>query len=77
MFLLTVCTGYLCPQNYPSLYDLYSAESDVKPPTKYIEDNIKYILGTKQAVFRSQVFFTTMYYALSFIQKLNKTLLTF
>ena len=29
-----VCTGFLCPQNYPSWYDLYSVESDVKPPNK-------------------------------------------
>ena len=27
----TVCTGFLCPQNYPLGYDLYSVESDVKP----------------------------------------------
>ena len=27
----TVCTGFLCPSNYPSWYDLYSVESDVKP----------------------------------------------
>ena len=27
----TVCTGFLCPQNYPSWYDLYSVESNVKP----------------------------------------------
>ena len=26
----TVCTGILCPSNYPSLYDLYSVESDIK-----------------------------------------------
>ena len=25
------CTGFLCPQNYPSWYDLNSVESDVKP----------------------------------------------
>ena len=28
---LTVFTGFLCPQNYPSWYDLYSVDSDVKP----------------------------------------------
>ena len=28
---LTVCTGFLCPQNYPLWYDLYSFESDAKP----------------------------------------------
>ena len=27
----TVCTGFLCPQNYPSWYDLYSVESDLNP----------------------------------------------
>ena len=27
----TVCTGFLFPSNYPSWYDLYSVESDVKP----------------------------------------------
>ena len=27
----TLCTGFLCPSNYPSWYDLYSVESDVKP----------------------------------------------
>ena len=27
----TVCTGFLCPSNYLSWYDLYSVESDVKP----------------------------------------------
>ena len=27
----TVCTGFLCPSNYPSWYDLYSVESDVTP----------------------------------------------
>ena len=27
----TVCTGVLCPANYPLSYDLYSVESDVKP----------------------------------------------
>ena len=27
----TVCTGFLRPSNYPSWYDLYSVESDVKP----------------------------------------------
>ena len=26
----TVCTGFLFPQNYPSLHDLYSVESDKK-----------------------------------------------
>ena len=26
----TVCTGFLCPENYPSRYDLYSVENDVK-----------------------------------------------
>ena len=26
----TVCTGFLCPSNYPSWYDLYSVESDLK-----------------------------------------------
>ena len=26
----TVCTGFLCPSNYPSWYNLYSVESDVK-----------------------------------------------
>ena len=26
----TVCTGFLCPSNYPSWYDLYSVESDIK-----------------------------------------------
>ena len=25
----TVCTGFLCPQNYPLWYDLYSVDSDV------------------------------------------------
>ena len=28
----TVCTGFLRPSNYPSRYDLYSVESDVKTP---------------------------------------------
>ena len=28
--LTTVCTGSLCPQNYPSRYDLYSVESYIK-----------------------------------------------
>ena len=27
----TVCTGFLCPSNYPSWYELYSVESDIKP----------------------------------------------
>ena len=27
----TVCTGFLRPSNYPSWYDLYSVESNVKP----------------------------------------------
>ena len=27
----TVCTGFLCPSNYPSWYDLYGVESDIKP----------------------------------------------
>ena len=27
----TVCTGFLCPSNYPSWYDLYSVERDVNP----------------------------------------------
>ena len=27
----TVCTGFLCPSDYLSWYDLYSVESDVKP----------------------------------------------
>ena len=27
----TVRAGFLCPSNYPSWYDLYSVESDVKP----------------------------------------------
>ena len=27
----TVCTGFLCPPNYPLQYGLYSVESDVKP----------------------------------------------
>ena len=26
----TVCTGFLCPINYSSWYDMYSVESDVK-----------------------------------------------
>ena len=26
----TVCTGFFCPSNYPSWYDLYSVKSDVK-----------------------------------------------
>ena len=29
----TVCTGFLCHSNYPSRYDLYSVESDVKTQT--------------------------------------------
>ena len=29
----TVCIGFLCPQNYPLGYDLYSVESNVKPQT--------------------------------------------
>ena len=27
----TVCTGFFCLSNYPSWFDLYSVESDVKP----------------------------------------------
>ena len=27
----TVCTGFLYPKNYPSWYDLYSVERDIKP----------------------------------------------
>ena len=27
----TVCNGFLCRQNYPLWYDLYSVECDVKP----------------------------------------------
>ena len=27
----TVCTGFLCPSNYPPWYDLYSVKSDIKP----------------------------------------------
>ena len=30
----TVCAGFLCPSNYLSWYDLYSVESNVKPPNK-------------------------------------------
>ena len=28
--LQTVCTGFLCPQNYSSGYDLYSVDGNVK-----------------------------------------------
>ena len=28
----TAYTGFLCPQNYLSWYDLYSVESDIPPP---------------------------------------------
>ena len=40
----TACTGFLCPSNYPSWFDLYSVESDVKPQiNKYIF--LKFICG--------------------------------
>ena len=34
----TVCTGFLYPSNYPSWYDLYSVESDIKPQIKKLKD---------------------------------------
>ena len=34
------CTGFLCPSNYPSWYDLYSVESDVQPQI-YDDYNLK------------------------------------
>ena len=38
----TVCTGFLYPSNYPSWYDLYSVESDVKPEINKKKCNYSY-----------------------------------
>ena len=40
----TVCTGFLCPSNYPSWYDLYTVESDVKPQIKVLSEKIVFKL---------------------------------
>ena len=36
-----ICTGFLCPSNYPSSYDLYSVESDIKPQINTLKDHDK------------------------------------
>ena len=42
----TVSTGFLCPQNYPSCYDLYSVESNIKTQNKQLKAFYSIILIT-------------------------------
>ena len=53
----TVCTDFLCPSNYPSWYDLYNVERDVKPISSLIPilqwENWQLLVNTQQFSLRN------------------------
>ena len=67
----TICTGFLCPSNYPSWYDLYSVKRDIKPQINKLIAETFFVITTS-VTYQNLFMYLGFYVAFNTIQVISR-----